>query len=109
MFGGAELSVEMIELGDELVDALGNVLALLVGFEKPTFERADRAPLLFQLATKADVLFHLAFIRADEIFDDAFQSLEVEGTVSLRAGNDSPPRPGSYRRTRKGVKDSTQV
>lgn len=97
MLGCAELSVQMVELGDELVDTLGDVLAPLVRFEELPLECAKLAPLLFQLASKTDVLIDLALVRANEVFDDTHQSFEVESLVPIRAGNDSPPRPGSYR------------
>ena len=97
MLACGELSVEMFELGDQLVDALRNILALLVCFEQLAFEGAKLAALLIQLAAQTDVLIQLALVRPHEIFDDTLQSFEVVRPVAIRAGNDIPRQPGSYR------------
>ncbi len=97
VLGCAELSVQMIELGDELVDALRNILALLIRFEQLTIEGTKLAALLIELSAQTDVLVQLALVRPHEIFDDTLQSFEVVRPVAIRAGNDIPRHPGSYR------------
>jgi hypothetical protein len=84
VLGCAELSVQMVELGDELVDALRDILALLVRLEQLALQSAKLATLLLELAAHTSVLVDLALIRPDEIFDDAFQSFEVVRFVPIR-------------------------
>ena len=81
MLGAGELPVQVTELSDQLVDALGDVLPLLVRLEHLTFEGAKLPALLFELAPQPRVLVHLPLVGASEIFDDTFESIEVVGVA----------------------------
>jgi hypothetical protein len=84
----------VIELRDELVDALGDVLALLVRLEHLLLERVDASRLLLDLAAQARVLDPQAPVALGERFDRALQSSEVVRTllvVALAIGNGRPP------------------
>jgi hypothetical protein len=54
--GAVESRVEVVELRDQLVDALRHILALLIGFEELSFQGTDLAGALLQLAPQRPVL-----------------------------------------------------
>ena len=95
----------MLELGDELVDALRHVLAFLVGVEELAFQRADASVLLFEPTPQRSRLFLLSPMGADQIVDGTLQPLEVV-RVSLDSGNRRTPL--SLNRTRRAGSPSTR-
>ena len=90
--GLAELRVEVIELRDHLVDALGDVLSPLVRLEQLSFEGTNATRLLFDLASQRPGLLALSPVRLRERGDGALESLEVVDAPFVR--NEGTPRPG---------------
>src|SRR5262249_36946657 len=98
-----ELGVEVVELRDQLVDALGDVLPLLVRLDQPLLERAHAARALLDLAPQRGVLVAHPAVRARQGCDRALEAREGEG-FAVALGNWGPPSTRSYRRGRKGGK-----
>ena len=80
----------MIELGDELVDALRDVLPLLVRVEELSLERPYAAVLLLEPTSQGSGLALLPLVGLHQLVDGALEPLEVV-RVSLDGGNVRPP------------------
>jgi hypothetical protein len=77
----------MVELGQQLVDPLRHVLALLVRLEQPLLERADLSRLLLDLAPQPRVLAAKSTVRIGQVSYRTFESAEIEvRAVAIRNG-----------------------
>ena len=99
----AELRVEVIDLRDHLVDALGDVLSPLVCLEQLTIEGTDPTRLLLDLASQRRSLLALTPVLLRERGNGALESLEIVGVLFGR-NEGTPVHTGSYPPRRKSVK-----
>lgn len=95
----AELGVEVIDLTDQLVDALRDVLPALMRLPEIALQRLDSLHPGRQLLTEGSVLFAKSLGRIDQRGDGAFETIEVIRRIGLGGlydsttddlGNDSP-------------------
>jgi hypothetical protein len=70
--------LEVVDLRDQVVDALGRVAPPLVGLEDLAVERAQALALLGELAAQRRVLALQALPIPDELRDGALEALEIE-------------------------------
>ena len=89
----------MIDLADELVDALGDVLPALIGVPEIAFQSLDALHLRSELLAQRAVLVAQPLRRVDQRGDRALQAIEVVCRVRLGGletrigddlGNDAP-------------------
>jgi hypothetical protein len=91
----------MIDLTDQLVDALGDVLPTLIRVTEIAFQRLDALQLRGELLAQCAVLVAQALRRVDQRADRALQAIEVvrrvrpgglETRIGDDLGNDAPRR-----------------
>ena len=80
----------MIELGDQLFDALARLLAALVGVEQLFLELADAPLLLLDAGTQCRAVAQQALVTLDQSLDRSLQALQVVRIASVRNGDDPP-------------------
>ena len=80
----------MIELRDQLVDALRNVLSTLVRLEEASFERPDVPVLLLDPAPQRTLVLLRAAIRPREARYRALESLEVVDLFAAARNGSTP-------------------
>ncbi len=68
----------MVDLGDQIVDALRHVAPALVGLEDLAVERADALALLGELVPEGLVLALQAPVTLGQLLDGALEALDVE-------------------------------
>jgi hypothetical protein len=91
----------VVDLSDQLVDALGDVLPALIRVAEIAFERLDALHLRRELFAQRAVLVAKALGRVDQGADRALETIEVVRRVRLGGletrigddlGNDAPRR-----------------
>jgi hypothetical protein len=85
-------TLEVIELCDQLVDALRDVLSPLVRLEEPSFERPDVPVLFLDPASQRPLVLLRAAIRPREARHRALESLEVVALFAAARNENTPVR-----------------
>ncbi len=125
------MRIELIYLGDQIIDALDRILSVLVDLENPLVEGRDPSIALFEIAAQLQVLGLQSAAPFDQCGDGALEAIEVvcaprlalscvvdspaDSPVGARRnlprtfpgmllGNRSPLPHTSYRETAKAVK-----
>jgi hypothetical protein len=128
--GRFELRIELIEVRDQLVDALHGILTALVRSEQLRLERSDATVAFFELAPQVGRLAAKAGVGLGESGYRIFEPIEVVARINVRRinvgrvdvrriyvgritrsgiGNGTTPlSPGTYRGSRQRVKRRTR-
>ncbi len=81
----------MVDLRDQVVDALGSVLPALVQVEDLLFERADARFALADRSTQVRVLARDATVVLDQTDDRALETIEIVRLCSPIRDRRNPP------------------
>jgi hypothetical protein len=82
---GAELVLEELDLGHEVVDAFAHVLTTLIELQDLAVEEAEALVAILEESSQADVLADGLAVAIDERDHDPFETIEV-GFRSRLAG-----------------------
>ncbi len=91
----------MIDLADQIVDALRDVLAALMGLAQVAFQGLDALHPRRELLSQRSILFAKPLAGVDQRADGAFETLEVvrrivvgglDDSIADDLGNGVPPR-----------------
>ena len=97
----------MLDLGDQLIDALAHVLATLIELEDLALEHTNPVVPITQLTDQAGILLAEGPVLLDELRHHPLEAVEAVGRVCL-TGNRSPPTVRSYRPAAPAVKTSIE-
>jgi len=84
------VGVELIDLGDQLVDALGDVLPPLIRLEELLVEVANSPILLVDFAAQRGVGAQQLLVARHQVGDGALQALEIV-VVAVAVRNEVTP------------------